>query len=177
MNFIVANLFCSVLVLLSCSQTDKKIADNKEVNKTNERIFYLRSAIKALAVSKNYVYCDNTVKGDSSCFIEYNGIKYLKREKLSFDSKGSLNAAILFKPEGNINYSQIDLLSDTLLLKTSGWKLFNNIIEVNGNKLIKPVSGNILEMNKAQKTIYFLSDSLETGKEILYVYVYWQIKV
>lgn len=173
MNFIVAKILCPVLVLFSCSRPDKKIVNNKEVNNTIKEKFYLRSAIKAMAVSKNYVYCDSTVKGDLSCFVEYNGKKYLKREKLSFDSIGILNTVTLFKPEGNRNYNKEDLLGDTLLVETSGWKISNNIIEINGNKLMKPFSGTIVEMNEAEKTIYFLSESMEEGKEFLYVYVYW----
>lgn len=173
MSFVVSKFLCSALIVfLSCSQPDKTRANNNEVNNI-KRTFYLRSAIKAAEVSKNYIYCDSTVKGDLSCFIEYNGKRYLKREKLSFDSRGNLKTALLYKPEGNISYQQKDLLADTLLVETSGWTMNNNVIETNGTNIMKPVSGIMIEMNEIQKVIYFLSEPSEGGKQFFYVYEYW----
>lgn len=173
MNLIVAKILCTVIIFGSCSQPVNKIGNDKDVKNSIKKTFYLRSAIKAKAVSTSYVYCDSTVKGELSCFVEYNGKKYLKREKLYFDSIGTLNNVTMFKPEGNTNYSKKDLLDDTLLVETSGWKMSNNIIEINGNKLVKPLSGTIVEVKEAEKMIYFLSDSMEEGNGLLYVYVYW----
>lgn len=170
MYFILNKPYAVLFVFLSCSQPDTKTI-NKEV--INDKTFYLRSAIKSMPVGRNYVYCDSTLKGDLSCFIEYNGKKYLKQEKLFFDSIGKLNTVLLFKPEGNISYKQQDLLNDTLLMESSGWKMNNNIVQIDDDKILKPFSGNIVEVNETQKMIYYLSESSEKGKQFLYVFEYW----
>ena len=175
MSFNIAKILCSVLAFLSfsCSEPNNKKVDIKEEDNLISGIFNLRSVVKATAVSGNYVYCDSTMTGDMSCFIRYNGNKYLKNEKLSFNNKGDLDTVILFKPEGTISFSQKDLLSDSLLMEASGWKISGNIIEISDNHVLKPIFGKILEMQEIQKRIYVMSDSLKKGNALLYVYEYW----
>lgn len=158
---------------ISCSLANKNEPDLMEMNGDANKVYYLRSVVKASEVGDNYIYCDTTAYTDLSCFLNYRDKKYLKREKVSFDSSGNFRIAFIFKPEGYIKYSQEELMRDTLLAESMGWKIYNNVIEVDSNIIKKPFSGVVLEKDIDKRTIYFSSNSLDSDRKILYVIEYW----
>ena|ERR1700741_923629 len=154
---------------VSCTSSDK--ADPNEQS-PGQRKAYLRSAIQAIEVSDDYVYCDSSAKGDSSCFINYKRRRFLKQYKIYFDSVGNSLELLKYKPEGFLSYNLNELQSDTLLVHTTGWQMKNNMVEFDGDKLLR-FSENAAEIDEQEKTIKLLFDHPTLKGTLFYQFQYW----
>jgi hypothetical protein len=133
----------------------------------------LRTSLNAISVENNYKFCDTSLKGDMNCFVGYKGTRYLKREKMFYDSLGMISKVMLYKPEGTIEYSYDELRADSLLVKTNMWKLNSNPLTIKGDSIIYPVVSKIIEFDKAEKKIYFMLKATESEREQLCIYDFW----
>ena len=122
---------CIVLLLgvISCSQADVKTS-GEERNK-NAQVHYIRTELKAVEVGDNYVSCDTSLKDESNCFVKYDGVRYVKKEKIFFDSSGRIAKLAVYKPEGEIEYTQKNLMDDSVFRKTNSLIMNGNLLNRN----------------------------------------------
>lgn len=156
--------------LISCSHMNHDKEKKKDIDNGNEQTFYLHTSLKALDVGNSYVFCDTSLKEEMSCFVNYNGNRYLKKEKIFYDSIGGIEKVILYKSEGTIDYYRKDLMSDSLLVQANMWKLEGNTLKMKGDSVVYPISSKIIEFNKATKKIYCILKEAEVEKEQLYIF-------
>lgn len=157
--------------IISCSRPDVK--RNEGESGDNLQVHYIHSELKAVKVGDNYVFCDTSLKGELSCFAKYNGVRYLKKEKIFFDSSGRIVKLAAYKPEGVIEYTQKNLMEDSVFLKTNSLLLNGNLLRMKSDSIISPIVGKITEFDRSAKKIYALFDLPKDGVSQLYVFEYW----
>ena len=166
-------ILITIFALASCSDMKQDKSEKKNTNNVKEETFKLHTSLNAISVENNYKFCDTSLKEDMNCFVSYKGNRYLKKEKIFYDSLGRIGKVMLYKPEGTIEYSYNELRADSLFVKTNMLKLNNNTLTIKGDSIIYPVVSKIIEFNKAAKKIYFILKATESEREQLCIYDFW----
>jgi len=161
----------SMNILFSCNPRPEKVARTGEEQSSR---FYLRSTLKAILVGNEFSYCDTAFIGETSCFIMYNGNRYLKKEMLIYDSLGGLEMAIVFGTEGAVRYDRKQLLKDSLLMKLKGWDYKGNELKIRRDSILSPITGRITELDTLTSRLFYLSQQTAISTEQLIVFEFWK---
>lgn len=81
-----------IFFVLACSREKR----------TNEE-YRLRTMMKSFAIDSSYTFCDPTAIGEETCYFDYAGKHYLKKEKLFFSDAGVLDKVRVLSQKGLLN--------------------------------------------------------------------------
>ncbi|NIG55929.1 hypothetical protein [Chitinophaga sp. Cy-1792] len=133
--------------------------------------YILRTILTASAVPEGYVFCSPTPDEEDNCFFYLNGIKYLKKSKQYCDRLGNISHVDVFHSEGRESYTPAMLRADAQLLKSSGWILKGNVLQVTADSIVYPVKEKLPEALRQGKKFYLLRKRKRSDE--LTVYEIW----
>lgn len=170
-KLLIVNFF--LFLFFSVTGCKSSIVKEQSLNRSEKKEYILKTILKTFYVGDQYTFCDTGLKEEGSCFLNYKGKRYLKKSIEFVDSAGEINKAAVYKPEGLLNYSKSDLLSDSMLLKINDWKIRGNEITVIEDTVFTPIKCKIDKYDKVQRKIYCFDNSRQNSNKELLVFEFW----
>ena len=115
--------------------------------------YEMRSLLKCIPISDDYVLCDSSVTGEDNCYLRYAGKRYLKKERINFNENGTLKGVDIFKAEGVVQYSLSEINADSSLRLVNNWKIGSTLI-AQRDSIVAPYKALMLENILSKQLIY-----------------------
>lgn len=135
----------------------------------------VKKVLEAYLVPAEMVFCDDSVGVESSCFLFFEGKKYLKSRQIKFSFNRDSYEVDMFKPEGILSFSKSELQEDHELKKSFGYIINDsNLVDVVDETIVySDQKFTIISRDNMQKIFYCRMNNMsanDTLKLILFYY-------